>query len=109
MLGIGNAIVDVIACADDAWWPSELARGAMMLIDEARMEFLYGAVGPGTEVSGGSCGNTMAGLASLGGRAPISARCATISSAACSATTCARSASLRTPPRRPAAPRPRAA
>jgi sugar/nucleoside kinase (ribokinase family) len=40
----------------------------MMLIDEKRAETLYGAMGPGIEVSGGSCGNTMAGVASFGGK-----------------------------------------
>jgi sugar/nucleoside kinase (ribokinase family) len=40
----------------------------MMLIDEQRAETLYAAMGPGVEVSGGSCGNTMAGVASFGGR-----------------------------------------
>ena len=40
----------------------------MMLIDEARAETLYAAMGPGIEVSGGSCGNTMAGVASFGGK-----------------------------------------
>jgi sugar/nucleoside kinase (ribokinase family) len=40
----------------------------MMLIDEARAETLYAAMGPGIEVSGGSCGNTMAGIASFGGK-----------------------------------------
>jgi sugar/nucleoside kinase (ribokinase family) len=69
VLGIGNAIVDVITRADDAFLARhELAKGSMMLIDEARAEALYAAMGPGIEVSGGSCGNTMAGVASFGGR-----------------------------------------
>jgi sugar/nucleoside kinase (ribokinase family) len=69
VLGIGNAIVDVISRADDAL-PGKhaLAKGSMMLIDEARAETLYAAMGPGIEVSGGSCGNTMAGVASFGGK-----------------------------------------
>ncbi|UYN94625.1 MAG: adenosine kinase [Enhydrobacter sp.] len=69
VLGIGNAIVDVISHADDAFLRKHaLAKGAMTLIDEARAEALYAAMGPGVEISGGSCGNTMAGVASLGGK-----------------------------------------
>jgi sugar/nucleoside kinase (ribokinase family) len=69
VLGIGNAIVDVIARADDTFLTKHtLTKGSMMLIDEARAETLYGAMGPGIEVSGGSCGNTMAGVASFGGK-----------------------------------------
>ncbi|MBS0527674.1 MAG: adenosine kinase [Proteobacteria bacterium] len=69
VLGIGNAIVDVIARADDAFLARHtLAKGSMTLVDEARAEALYGAMGPGIEVSGGSCGNTMAGVASFGGK-----------------------------------------
>ncbi len=67
---IGNAIVDVISQADDAFLNSEsLAKGSMMLIDETRAEQLYGRMGPGLETSGGSAGNTVAGVASLGGAA----------------------------------------
>src|SRR4051794_39569732 len=70
VLGIGNAIVDVLAHADDEEISRlQLAKGTMTLIDEARMLFLYGEMGPGREVSGGSCANTIAALASLGGRA----------------------------------------
>ena len=67
--GIGNAIVDVIAHADEEFLAAEgLAKGAMTLIDAARADQLYGRMGPGIESSGGSAGNTMAGIASLGGR-----------------------------------------
>src|SRR5262245_66666637 len=67
VLGIGNAIVDVISRADDALLSQHgLVKGSMMLIDEQRAETLYAAMGPGIEVSGGSCGNTMAGIASFG-------------------------------------------
>jgi sugar/nucleoside kinase (ribokinase family) len=67
---IGNALVDVIAPADDAFLDAHgLAKGAMTLIDEARAHELYGRMAPGQEVSGGSAGNTIAGVASLGGRA----------------------------------------
>ena len=69
VLGIGNAIVDVISRADDAFLKThELTKGSMMLIDEARADQLYAAMGAGVEVSGGSCGNTMAGVASFGGK-----------------------------------------
>ncbi len=68
VVGIGNAIVDVIAHADEAFLAAQgLAKGAMTLIDAARAEALYEAMGPAIESSGGSAGNTMAGIASLGG------------------------------------------
>jgi sugar/nucleoside kinase (ribokinase family) len=70
VVGIGNAIVDVLAKADDAFLTgNRLAKGAMTLIDSARAEVLYAAMGPAIECSGGSAANTMAGIASLGGRA----------------------------------------
>ena len=66
---IGNAIVDVIAQADDAVLAAHnLPKGAMNLIDAATAEKLYGVMGPGKEASGGSAGNTIAGIAMLGGR-----------------------------------------
>ncbi len=69
VLGIGNAIVDVISRSDEAFLGRHgLVKGSMMLIDEARAEQLYAGMGPGIEVSGGSCGNTMAGIASFGGK-----------------------------------------
>jgi len=68
VLGIGNAIVDVIANAEDAFLAREgLVKGTMALIDAARADALYQMMGPAIEASGGSAGNTMAGLASLGG------------------------------------------
>lgn len=68
VVGIGNAIVDVLAQASDAFVAEqELAKGSMTLIDMSRAESLYAAMGPAVEVSGGSCANSMAGLASLGG------------------------------------------
>ena len=69
VIGIGNAIVDVLAQADDAFLRDHaLEKGAMTLIEEARSDELYGAMPPGIEISGGSAANTMAGIASLGGR-----------------------------------------
>ncbi len=67
VVGIGNAIVDVIARADDAFLVgNDVTKGAMTLIDAARAEALYDRMGPAIEVSGGSAANTMVGLARLG-------------------------------------------
>jgi len=66
--GIGNAIVDVIAHADDALLHKlSMPKGGMTLIDPAQAESLYAQMGPGIEMSGGSVANSMAGIASLGG------------------------------------------
>lgn len=66
---IGNAIVDILAHADDAFLTERsLPKGGMMLIDEATADSLYAAMGPAIEASGGSAGNTAAGIASLGGQ-----------------------------------------
>lgn len=70
VVGIGNAIVDVIAHADDAFLVRhDLTKGAMTLIDAARAETLYNDMGVGVEVSGGSAANTMVGIALLSGNA----------------------------------------
>ena len=70
VLTIGNAIVDVIADADDAFLAEQgLDKGSMRLIDQEEAVRLYGLMGPGRETSGGSAGNTAAGLAALGIRA----------------------------------------
>jgi sugar/nucleoside kinase (ribokinase family) len=67
VVAIGNAIVDVIASADDAFITGEgLSRGSMQLIDAERATQLYDRMGPGREVSGGSAANTVAGMAALG-------------------------------------------
>jgi sugar/nucleoside kinase (ribokinase family) len=67
---IGNAIVDVIAPCDDAFLTAQgLVKNSMQLIDEDQAEELYGHMAPGIETSGGSAGNTVAGVASFGGRA----------------------------------------
>src|SRR3546814_18022687 len=67
---IGNALVDILARTDDAFLAAHgIAKGSMTLVDEARALQIYGAMGPGVEVSGGSAGNTATGVASLGGRA----------------------------------------
>lgn len=68
LTGIGNAIVDVIArCEEGLLAERRLDKGIMRLIDADEAESLYGAMGPGLEMSGGSAGNTMAAFASLGG------------------------------------------
>jgi sugar/nucleoside kinase (ribokinase family) len=68
VVGIGNAIVDVIAHSEEEFLAREgLVKGTMTLIDSVRAEALYQMMGPAIEASGGSAGNTMAGLASLGG------------------------------------------
>ncbi len=70
VVGIGNAIVDVIARAEDRFLEEQgVVKGAMNLIGSTEAEDLYAAMGPGIEISGGSAANTVAGLASLGGRA----------------------------------------
>ncbi len=70
VLGIGNAIVDVIAPAEDDFLLAHaLHKGGMTLIDHETSARLYGAMGPATIMSGGSAANTMVGIASLGGSA----------------------------------------
>jgi sugar/nucleoside kinase (ribokinase family) len=70
VVGIGNAMVDVIASTDDRFLTDNgLQKGSMALIDEARAHELYGLMGPAIEASGGSAANTMAGVASFGGAA----------------------------------------
>lgn len=67
--GIGNAIVDVISQADDAFLTEHgLNKGAMTLLDQDAATRLYSLMPAGLESSGGSAGNTMAGIASFGGR-----------------------------------------
>ena len=70
VLGIGNAIVDVIAKAEDDFLVTHgMHKGGMTLIDEARAQAIYRAMGPTAESSGGSAANTIVGVASLGARA----------------------------------------
>ncbi len=69
VVGIGNAMVDVLARAEDAFLAEAgVEKGIMQLIDMDRAVDLYGRVGPAQEVSGGSAANTIAGIAHLGGR-----------------------------------------
>jgi sugar/nucleoside kinase (ribokinase family) len=70
VLGFGNAIVDVIARADDDFLvKQDMRKGGMSLIDEARAQAIYDAMGPAIEVSGGSAANTIVGVAGFGARA----------------------------------------
>jgi adenosine kinase len=70
VLGIGNAIVDVIARAEDDFLVKHaMNKGTMALIDEPRAEAIYASMGPAIEISGGSGANTIAGVASFGARA----------------------------------------
>jgi sugar/nucleoside kinase (ribokinase family) len=70
VLCIGNAIVDVLARVEDTFLEKHaLTKGMMRLIDEETAEKLYGDMGPAVEISGGSAGNTAAGIASFGGKA----------------------------------------
>ena len=70
LLGISNAIVDILAHVDDEFLEQIGAPlGSMTLIDEARAHEIYGMMGPATEMSGGSVANTIAGFANLGGSA----------------------------------------
>jgi adenosine kinase len=70
VLGIGNAIVDVIARAEDDFLVRHgMNKGAMALIDEPRADAIYDAMGPAIEISGGSAANTIVGVANLGARA----------------------------------------
>ena len=70
VVGVGNAIVDVIAAVDESFIEDHgLAKGAMTLVSAGRSADLYDAMPAGIAASGGSAANTMAGVASLGGRA----------------------------------------
>ncbi len=70
VLGIGNAIVDVLARAEDDFLAQQqMHKGGMALIDEARAEQIYDAMGPAVEISGGSAANTIVGVAGFGARA----------------------------------------
>jgi len=69
VLGIGNAIVDILSFTDDEFLlQNGLAKGGMTLVDETRATEVYGKLGQTTECSGGSAANTLAGLASLGAK-----------------------------------------
>lgn len=69
VVGIGNAIVDVLAYTEDSFIEEQgLPKGGMTLVDEARSKEIYEAMGPGMECSGGSVANSLAGMAGIGAR-----------------------------------------
>jgi adenosine kinase len=69
VLGIGNAIVDILARTDDAFLTKQgMAKGSMALIDETQAANIYSAMGPAVEISGGSAANTIVGVADFGAR-----------------------------------------
>src|SRR5215470_12917153 len=75
VLGLGNAIVDVLARTDDDFLMKQTMRkGSMSLIDEERAAEIYEAMGPAVEISGGSAANTIVGAAGLGARAAFIGR-----------------------------------
>jgi sugar/nucleoside kinase (ribokinase family) len=75
VLGVGNAIVDVIARTEEDFLLKQgMHKGTMALIDEARAQAIYAAMGPAIETSGGSAANTIVGLASLGSRSAFVGR-----------------------------------
>jgi sugar/nucleoside kinase (ribokinase family) len=70
VLGIGNAIFDVLVQTDERFLVAHgMTKGGMALIDEARATAIYRDMGPATEMSGGSAANTIVGVANLGARA----------------------------------------
>ena len=70
VLGIGNAIFDVLVQTDEGFLASHgMTKGGMALIDEARASSIYRDMGPATKMSGGSAANTIVGIASLGAKA----------------------------------------
>ena len=94
VVGIGNALVDVLSHETDEFIAAHgLVKSAMTLIETDRAEELYAAMGPGIEMSGGSAANTIAGRGQLRRAGPPTwAGCSTTSWAPCSPTTCARRA-----------------
>jgi sugar/nucleoside kinase (ribokinase family) len=70
VLGIGNAIFDVLVQTDEKFLADHgMTKGSMALIDEARAASIYRDMGPATEMSGGSGANTIVGIANFGARA----------------------------------------
>ena len=75
VVGIGNALVDVLSHEDDAFIErNDLVKGSMTLVDTERAEAIYGAMGRAIEASGGSAANTISGIASFGGRSAFIGR-----------------------------------
>ena len=77
VIGIGNALVDVLSRSEDHFLADhELEKGSMTLIAEDQARALYDQLGPAVEVSGGSAANTIAGIASFGGKAAYTGKVA---------------------------------
>src|SRR6478672_9452031 len=77
VVAIGNAMVDVLAHEDDAFVvAAKVERGSMSLVDAQRSDEIYALMSPTVEISGGSAGNTAAGVASFGGKAAYIGRVA---------------------------------
>ncbi len=109
VLCIGNAIVDIIAQCDEEFLETNgIIKGAMNLIDTQRAELLYSRMGPAIEASGGSAGNTAAGVASFGGRAAFFGKVSTMRWAKSTPTTSMHRVSPSTPGRSRASRRRRA-
>ena len=69
VVGIGNAVVDIISPCDDRFLEKMgIEKGIMQLIEKDRSEFLYNSMGARTNAAGGSVANTVAGISSLGGK-----------------------------------------
>jgi sugar/nucleoside kinase (ribokinase family) len=78
VVAIGNALVDIIGHCDEAFLARHgRTKGSMQLVDAPTVEQLYAAMGPGIEISGGSAANTVAGVASFGGKAGFIGKIAT--------------------------------
>ena len=108
VVGIGNAMVDVLAQCDDAFLADNgIEKGIMQLTDMARGVELYGKVGPAQEVSGGSCANSIAGIAIWAGARPMSARSRMTSLARSLPMICVRRVRFMKPPWRPRITRPK--
>ena len=110
ILGIGNAIVDVLAPVEESFLSKhDMRKGSMALIDAESAERLYRAMPAGQESSGGSAANTCAVASLLGAKVAYIGQVPTISWAPCSATTSARAGCISRRRRWWAARRPRAA
>ena len=69
VVGIGSAIVDILAHTEDALLSKhDVAKGTMLWVDDKQSDAMYSDIGPAIETSGGSAANTMAGIASFGGK-----------------------------------------
>jgi sugar/nucleoside kinase (ribokinase family) len=107
VLGIGNAIFDVLVQTDERFLAQHgMTKGGMSLIDEDRATAIYRDMGPATEMSGGSAANTIVGVANLGARAAYIGKMTR--SAVCTPMTFVPPGSLLRPNPQPAVPLPAA-